>query len=167
MFWGLPSRVPKERRSQEVISAQHCYSLLLATDHPPHHSKYNSSHESELDCQKCRKRYSGEWGGCRRTKASHTALNELSVADKWGGCGGRGENILETENDNLYLAVEAVCSEPLSPNSLFNRENTGNSSIFGGQFPQFSPKLPAGKGFYGFAPIIEQRITGNYQGNKS
>ena len=129
MFWGLPSRVPKERRSQEVISAQHCYSLLLATDHPPHHSKYNSSHESELDCQKCRKRYSGEWGGCRRTKASHTALNELSVADKWGGCGGRGENILETENDNLYLAVGAVRRKPLCGKF---REDPGSSGMGAG-----------------------------------
>jgi hypothetical protein len=38
---------------------------------------------------------------------------------------GRG-NILEKKNDNLQVGVEAVSGESLSPNFLFNREDTGN-----------------------------------------
>jgi hypothetical protein len=44
------------------------------------------------------------------------------------------------------------------PNSLFNREDTGNFYDFEGLFPQNLPDLPAVKGLQGFHP---ENRTGN------
>ena len=64
------------------------------------------------------------------------------------------------------MAGVAVCAEPVSPNSLFNRENTGNLFVFGAEIHQNLPDLTVLKGgFREIALKTEQGITGNCQGN--
>jgi hypothetical protein len=68
------------------------------------------------------------------------------------------------QHDSYYskirdgVVVCAVPCEPFSPNSLFNREKTGNFYVFGAEIHQNPPDLPVVKGFQRNSP---KNGTGN------
>jgi hypothetical protein len=81
--------------------------------------------------------------------------------DRFGG----GRSNLQHDSECLKIrngvVVLAVPSEPFSPNSLFNREKTGNYSKIAPKFARFSAESPIIQCLLGNPPKTEQGITGN------